>query len=565
MLHLGRLLIVIWLLALVAPLQATDTTWIRQVHVVDVVAGTVTKDQAIQIKDGKIVAIIDNQAAKPTAEAKIIDGEGTYAMPGLWDMHVQLFDNDNQLPPRAWSFPLFLSHGVIGVREMWANPGLDQEQISRWRERAEDGAPHFGAVGTMVDGEPPIHASAVLRSPEQAAGFVNMVKQAGFDFIKVYDRLNPDTFKALAQAAREANIPLVGHLPSSMNPLAALETGLQSIEHSGTLLPAITVPPEQETPSNPGAGLQPMQGPPPAPVLKQEKLDTLTETLLKTKTAVVPTLALRELQLLRNDPGQFDKEDGLRYTPGATVGQWYWFRDAIFGTPPEVISMQQKVLNMEAQMVVHLHKAGVPILAGSNFGAPYVYPGFSLIDELEALHAAGLSTADAIRSATSRAAAFLELSDQYGSLAVGKAADLILVAGNPLTDLGHLRALRGLHFRGSYFDQAALTAMRQERIEQKLLAAVRRPAVPRRKMSEQALSLYAGDYSFRNSKARVSVSRGGLRVLFNGNYMVHLEPLGGGVFRKPGSVLLYSFQAQPDGQIWGFSILDRDVVTFRRE
>lgn len=102
------------------------------------------------------------------------------------------------------------------------------------------------------------------------------------------------------------------------------------------------------------------------------------------------------------------------------------------------------------------HSLGVKILAGTDAGDTYVFPGFGVHDELVELVSAGLSPAEALRSATLDAAIFSGMEDDYGTIASGKIGDMVLLSANPLKDVSHTQQIAGLFFNGRFFDRAAL-------------------------------------------------------------------------------------------------------------
>jgi imidazolonepropionase-like amidohydrolase len=103
-----------------------------------------------------------------------------------------------------------------------------------------------------------------------------------------------------------------------------------------------------------------------------------------------------------------------------------------------------------------VHRAGVPIMVGSDAPDAFVFPGSAVHDEMGELVAAGLSPAEALRAATLNGAVFLKVSDSYGTVESGKRADLVLLDANPLEDIGNTRRIRALVFGGRFFDRNAL-------------------------------------------------------------------------------------------------------------
>jgi len=103
-----------------------------------------------------------------------------------------------------------------------------------------------------------------------------------------------------------------------------------------------------------------------------------------------------------------------------------------------------------------LHEAGIPLLAGSDAGASYSLPGFSLHDELSLLVEAGLSPHESLQAATSNAARFLGLSDDLGTIEEGKLADLVLLDADPLADIRNTRQIEAVMLDGRLWDRSQL-------------------------------------------------------------------------------------------------------------
>jgi hypothetical protein len=112
------------------------------------------------------------------------------------------------------------------------------------------------------------------------------------------------------------------------------------------------------------------------------------------------------------------------------------------------------------RVVGALDRAGVPLLAGTDaMGLPLIVPGISLHRELALLTDSGLTNYEALRAATVAPAAFLNRTHEFGMVAVGQRADLLLVDGNPLEDLGHLARPLGVAARGHWFSREQLDRM----------------------------------------------------------------------------------------------------------
>ena len=168
--------------------------------VIDVKRGVAITDRAVTIRDARIVKVEPAHGFTSRRDFRVVDGTGKFLIPGLWDMHVHIYNNGSQGPPSIWFLPVFVAVGVTGIREMWTNP--DQlPQINGWRKDVANGkliAPRIGAAGTLVDGTDLIWPKAPLaHNQAEARAFVKMEKDDGFDFVKVYTNLSREAYFAL--------------------------------------------------------------------------------------------------------------------------------------------------------------------------------------------------------------------------------------------------------------------------------------------------------------------------------------------------------------------------------
>jgi imidazolonepropionase-like amidohydrolase len=131
-------------------------------------------------------------------------------------------------------------------------------------------------------------------------------------------------------------------------------------------------------------------------------------------------------------------------------------RDYWRSLPVDIATKMVALYSVHADLVGRLNRAGVPILAGSDTPNPFVYPGFSLHDELGLLVRSGLTPAEALRTATINPAIFLGVTDSLGTVARGKVADLVLLDANPLTDIANTKRIRAVIQGGRMLDRKAL-------------------------------------------------------------------------------------------------------------
>jgi hypothetical protein len=184
----------------------------------------------------------------------------------------------------------------------------------------------------------------------------------------------------------------------------------------------------------------------------------LMDTMARSETWWTPTLQVLQMNARAGDP-VFRSDPRLKYVP-MLFTKLIWAPDADrSATQPTDASGRQQyttLYRMARGQVGQAHAAGVKILAGTDAGDSYVFPGFSIHDELVEFVAAGLTPAQAIRSATLDAAMFAGMEEDYGSIQTGKAGDLLLLDANPLEDVRHTRRIEGVFLSGKYLGREAL-------------------------------------------------------------------------------------------------------------
>jgi imidazolonepropionase-like amidohydrolase len=438
------------------PLSITDVT------VIDTSGAPPKPDQTIAVEGDRISQVGDAKRVRAPKGAQVINGRGLYAIPGLWDMHVHVWETDR-------TFPLFIANGVLGVRNM----GGHLDELKRWRAQVVSGTllgPRMVISGPLVDGLNPAHPdhSIVVHDPAEARATVDSLKQSGVDFIKVFDNLTPDEYSAIAEESRKVGLPFAGHLPQGVWASDASTAGQGSIEH---LLGSL-----EETSKNFDRIVHLNDTPAASPAEKSarelsllklevdgydpERLKNLAALFAKNGTSQVPTLvAGRMMAFLNDDAAASDPR--LSYISQKDRKDWTELRNRLLaGNPAEYWTLRRAAYSEELAIVREYHRDGVSILGGTDSGGPpFVIPGFDLHQELVALVAAGLTPLEALQSVTRDAAEFLGRSDDFGAVANGKAADFVLLDSNPLDDIRNTQKIRAVVVQGKYLDRAALDAL----------------------------------------------------------------------------------------------------------
>ena len=450
---------------------------ITGVAVIDVRGGQMLRDRTVVITGNRIANVASRRDARIPAGAQIVDGQGRFLIPGLWDMHVHQVRN----------FPtLYIANGVTGTREMGSPLPLPETLALRQRiEQGEIVGPRFLTAGPLVDGRPTVTNRIGIQvvgamNAEEGRRAVDSLRRAGVDFIKVYQQLDRDTYFAIADEAKRQGIPFAGHLPHAITLDEAGRAGQRSVEHLTVGNPAGLLPlcssqadalrrgaeelfrlAVASSPNNPTA-LPARRDVMNLAVESFDEKRCLTELrrLATHRTWHTPTL-MAGMQRGVHDESIL-KDPRLDYADAVFRPQWETARSRYISIFSEAESAA--FFRVLRRIVSVLQRAGVGLLAGTDNpqASPFAAPGFSLHQELELLVGAGLTPVEALRTATVNPARYFGLEDSLGTVQSGKLADLVLLNANPLEDIHHTQRIEAVVANGRYFDRAALDKLLAE-------------------------------------------------------------------------------------------------------
>ena len=441
---------------------------VRNVAIVDVVNGRVVPGRDVVVRDGRISSIGTSLAGNRQHGFVVVEGTGKFLLPGLWDMHVHSL----KISPQ-FTHPLSIANGVTGVREMWGCPSLPdsfvacREDIERWSEGLRDHshlAPRYIARSSFaINGEQGVPAAAPAffkaRNRDEAQALVAHHAADGVDLLKTYTNVSVAAYEALAAEASKQGLLVAGHVPVRVPLEKVLAAGQHSVEHPRIFLfECYRGAAEFRALPDPVAAY--------TTDLRARFIDEhdpvrcaeLMAAMAASDTWWTPTLQVLRMSALAGNQ-QFREDPRRRYIPSIIwAGLWKPDADRAIADAAHASGrdVHAELYQLALDNVRQAHAAGVRIVAGTDAGDTYVFPGFAIHDELAELVHAGLTPADALRSATIDAARFSRKARDYGSIEAGKVADMILLDANPLVDIRSTGKISGLFFNGQYLDRAAL-------------------------------------------------------------------------------------------------------------
>lgn len=458
----------LWFLAASPVASSAQSHIVALTHVtlIDGTGAPPRSDLTLIIRGNRISTIgLVGQVEIPIG-ARVIDGQGGYLVPGLWDMHVHLQDLSRDIP-------LLIANGITGVRDMGSTKdGFKREKaLRRSIARGATLGPRMVLSGPMLNGprshQAP-HDIAAATEPEARRG-VEWLKAHGADFVKVHSAPSREVFLAIIDEGRKAGLPVVGHVPYAVTAWEAVAAGEHSIEHM--MEEHIAVSSEEAAIRVPIVEVwRSGRGDPFIALMRAEarartnysrrKADSLYRLMIERHTWQSPSLTggLWNWLLLKKDSPVL-QDPRLRYLPrGVTLESDL----ASLGSADSVVALFERLYRSQLTLTGEMHRAGIPMLAGTDLALV----GFTLHEEMAQFVMAGLTPMEALQTATRNPARFLNTIDSLGTVETGKLADLVLLEENPLESIENTRRISAVVVNGRYLDRAALN---------RLLAGVERP------------------------------------------------------------------------------------------
>lgn len=458
------------LLLLPTLLQAQTSTArplvLADVTVIDATGAAARHDMTVVISGERIAALGKAGTIDIPKGARVVDARGKFLIPGLWDMHVHLaVPQANKAINKQVYLPLLIANGVTGVRDMYSV----METIDAWRKEIAAGTllgPRIVATGHILDG-PGTRDYTVVRNAAEARQAVTAVKQEGSDFVKVYSVLPREGYLAIVDEAKRQHIPFAGHVPLTVSVAEASDAGQRSIEHmTGMVLAVSSREAELRRQFAPMSGIDIIAARNAFDRIELQAIDSfsapkanqLFSRLARNDTWECPTLVVLRSMAFMQDP-DFIQDSRLKYMTSATRRRWTPEGEPELRRQAEEIAADKTLYRKKLELVGAMQRAGVGILAGTDMTNPYVFPGFSLHDELELMVQAGLTPLQALQSATVNPARYFGKQQDLGSIGVGKLADLVLLGADPLLDIGNTRQIDAVVVAGKLIDKSQRDAL----------------------------------------------------------------------------------------------------------
>lgn len=389
-------------------------------RVLDVERGRWIPDQTVVVVGGAIAAVGPSRTTRVPAGAEVVDLAGKALLPGLWDMHSHLGDPDGALD---------IASGVTTARDV----GNDPDKVDDFKKRYDEGAaigPHVLRAGFIEGrGEKASSSKITAETPEEARAGVEFYAKRGYEMIKVYNSVKPELVPLITKEAHARGMTVTGHVPVHMLAHEVVRDGYDGIEHANMLF--LNFFADHDTDTRTPLRFTVVGDKAADFDLASKPVKDFFAYLHAHGTVIDPTLVVHE--------GTFTARQG-EVPPGKA-----WIvkrlpvqaqRSFLTGGLPldGKEDLYRRSFAKMVSIVKALHDAKVTVVAGTDSLA-----GLSLDRELELFVEGGLTPAEALRDATIVPARVMKLDKKTGSVAVGKAADLVVVDGDPLARIADVR------------------------------------------------------------------------------------------------------------------------------
>jgi imidazolonepropionase-like amidohydrolase len=388
------------------------TYLIKNATIIPMSTTVILEEYDMHIVDDKIVKVAKNLSIE---NAEIIDATGLFVIPGLYDMHYHISDDDsmwNDLKKTA-------AWGITTIRNMWGN-----DEILEVKKQIQSNAffaPRILTTGPIIDGNPPVwEGSTLLETKDDVTQIIEEHINKGYDYIKVYNNIPKEMYILLLQEARKVNLKVVGHLPVAVSNELAMDCGQYSFEH--------------------------------AKAIKSNSI----ERAAKEGFWYVPTMITEEVvHRIQNNAIQADTflEESYSHISNKRINEWKesiaFFRNYDF--------KHERNLGEFKADILRYHKLGGRLLAGTDSPMPLCPYGLALHEELNILNEIGLTPFEALQTATINAAYSLGIENESGTIEPNKEASLVFLEKNPLSNIHNTKTIKAVMVRGVYYSDQELT------------------------------------------------------------------------------------------------------------
>jgi imidazolonepropionase-like amidohydrolase len=434
----------------VVPTGSADGTWaFTDVTVIPMDGERTLPNQTVVVVDGVITVVGPNGSVEVPEGATTIDGSGRYLMPGLAEMHAHV-------PPQGRPSEqaldelmfLYVANGITTIRGMLGSPyQIDLAQEIRNDEHL---APMFYAAAPSLN-------QSTAPTPAAAEAGIRDASAAGYDLMKIHPGIPIDAWDRMVRVANEVGLTFGGHVPADVGIRHALETGISTVDHVDGYLEGSAS--DEFIAQQEAAGFPIQVSPALLRNLDEGKMLELAQLSLETGVFVVPTQYLWENLYMQVDADEILGRPDMAYVSEQQRSAWRNQNNGQLKMTGEDASLFRAARDRMLEILV---EAGVPLLMGTDSPQLFNVPGFALHRELAKIADIGIDEYTILESGTRNVGRYvsdvLGLDGNFGTVAPGQRADLVLLEANPLEDLDNLTARAGVMVRGTWVSAEQIEA-----------------------------------------------------------------------------------------------------------
>lgn len=419
---------------------------IENVTVIPMDSQRVLKDQTVVIDGRRITAVGPTASTKAPEGAARIDGRGKFLLPGLTEMHAHFLGPQGlQQYGEALADRFLLLNVACGVTTLRGMIGGPRDLIVR--EEVARGArlgPQIFTAGPSVNGNSVPDVRAARRQ-------ITEQRAAGYDLVKIHPGVPLAAFDEVARTAKAEGIPFAGHVPAAVGLKHAMDAGMRTVEHLDGFVEAIqkegTTLPEQTG----------FFGSAIADSVDETKIAPLAAAARAKGVWNTPTQVLLDNIYGGAAIDEVAARPEMKYVPKAMLEQWRTGAGQFRGPGFDPASARRFV-ELRRTLIRALRDAGAGLVLGADAPQVFNVPGFATLRELESMVAAGLTPFEALQSGTRNPAIALGVPESFGTVAVGRRADLLLLEADPLADIRNVWKRAGVVLAGRWLPASELDA-----------------------------------------------------------------------------------------------------------
>lgn len=455
-----------------------------EVNVVPMDSERVLMRQTVVIEGDRIVAIGPSDEQALPDDVEIVEARGRYLIPGLVDVHTHLLSDDRIADEFAdEELAVIVANGVTTVRIPIGKP-----EHLRYRELVAAGellgpTLHVASPQLTTREFGRVFNGRVVETPRQASEAVREFDRTGYDFVKLTFGITPSLYEAIVITARPLRMPVIGHVGPEIGLQAALDAG-QQIEHLDEYLEAVTRDDSPAPGGVSGTGVWVAENWESLDHIDEGRIDDVVRATVDADVWNTPTLAFLNSSFgTGRSDAEISQSPDYRFVSEAVRDDLLAARQRFWSDPPSE-QRRRRYVEVRNRITRDLYRADGRLMAGSDAPEWLLLYGFTLHRELESLVEAGLPPYAALRTATRSPAIFLSARSSiraefatvdeagtmhfasartgevdFGSIAVGKRADLVLLEANPLDDIRNTRKIEGVVLQGRWMPKAQLEGM----------------------------------------------------------------------------------------------------------